>query len=341
MLAALALVTAVAALFIPRIEFDNSIEAWFLEQDPSLAIYDRFTATFRADQIVVIGLFAEDLFAPDVLSVIDAVSQAAHDLEFAERVQSITNSGLAGQIRGFAAPDFRERILASPLHRAALLSEHADATAIIVYYAREGNTFAKKRQFVESLRAILDAATAQTQIDYAMTGAPVLSEAGEKRNSADMRLLVPAMIVVILGIAFVVLRRLSLTLLPLAVVGLAVIWTYAVMGAAGWSMTMLSIILVPLVLAVGLGHSMHIITGYRLDRERGQGHEQAVKGSLARHLKPCFYTCITTDRRGLAVVARQRSRAGPRVCAYGSGRCVRCVSGKRDILAVNAAAGRG
>jgi predicted RND superfamily exporter protein len=290
----LAAIVVVSATSVSRIKFDNSIETWFLDEEPSLAIYDHFSATFNADQIVIVGLFAEDVFDKDVLAAIDQISVAVAKLKFADRVQSITHTSLAERIGGFEAPDFREQILASPLQRGLLLSPDNNATAIIVHYAREGNTFRKKQEFVAALREIVSAATVGAKIDAAISGAPVLGDAGQTRNSADLRLLIPAMIAVIVIIAFGLFQSVVMTLLPLAVSGMAALFAYGLMAAVGWRMTMISVILIPLILAVGVAHSIHVINRYRLNLNNGLDNESAVVDSVRRLARPCFFTCITT-----------------------------------------------
>jgi hypothetical protein len=51
------------------------------------------------------------------------------------------------------------------------------------------------------------------------------------------------------------------------------------MAAVGWHMTMISVILIPLILAVGVAHSIHVINRYRLNLENGLDNEAAVIGS--------------------------------------------------------------
>jgi predicted RND superfamily exporter protein len=287
-------VTLISAASVSRISFDNSIEAWFLDEDPSLAVYNHFTETFNADQIVIVGLFAEDVFDADVLAAIDKISIAVEQLRFAERVQSITHTSLAARIGGFDAPGFRQQILASPLQRNLLLSRDNEATAIVVYYAREGNTFGEKHEFVTALREIVAAATVGAEIDAAISGAPVVGEAGQTRNNEDLRILIPSMIAVIVIIAFGLFQSAVMTLLPLAVSAVAVLFAYGLMAAAGWHMTMISVIPIPLVLAVGVAHSIHVINRYRLNLENGLDNEAAVVGSIRRLVRPCFFTSITT-----------------------------------------------
>jgi hydrophobe/amphiphile efflux-3 (HAE3) family protein len=293
-LVSLAVVVVLSAVSVSRISFDNSIESWFLDEDPSLAVYDHFTETFNADQIVIVGIFADDVFDADVLVAIDRISVAAAHLKFADRVQSITHSSLARRIGGLDTPNFREQILASPLQRNVLLSPDSSATAIVIHYAREGNTFRKKHEFVTALREIVRDATVGTDIDHAITGAPVLGDAGQTRNNEDLRILIPAMIFVIVVIAFGLFQSVAMTLLPLGVSSVAVVFAYGLMAAVEWKMTMISVILIPLILAVGVAHSIHVISRYRLNLESGLDNEAAVVDSIKRLIKPCFFTSITT-----------------------------------------------
>ena len=293
-LVALLATTLFAATFASRVEFDNSIETWFLEDDPSLAVYDRFTDLFRADQLVVVGVFAEDIFADDLLAAIQQISAAAGKLRFVERVHSITDSPIARRLGGIGAPDFRQQILASPLLRGSLLSDDGDAAAIVIYYSRDGHAFRHKKTFVDDLKQLVRAATRGTAASYAITGGPVIGEAAKDRNSGDMTTIVPLMILVIVLIAYGVFRDILLTLLPLAVVTLAVTWAYGVMSLAGWAMSMISAILIPLILAVGVAHTIHIVAAYRLNLHRGQARTEAVRNSVVRLLKPCLFASLTT-----------------------------------------------
>ena len=61
----LAAITVVAALFAGRVTIDNSVEIWFLEDDPNLMTYEAFTERFDFDETVVIALFAENIFLTD------------------------------------------------------------------------------------------------------------------------------------------------------------------------------------------------------------------------------------------------------------------------------------
>ena len=48
-----AMITAVAVYQAKDLEYDNSIEAWFLKDDPDILTYNAFLERFEADQLTV------------------------------------------------------------------------------------------------------------------------------------------------------------------------------------------------------------------------------------------------------------------------------------------------
>jgi len=289
------LLTIAAAFPAARVHFDNSIELWFSEGDPELAIYEKFSQQYEADQIVVIGVFGDDVFAATTLSIVDRISTAAAELDYAFRVNSITRSVLASRLEdGFLDPHFRDTVMASPILNGTLVSSDGTGAAIVVYLSRAGETAELKGQFVAALNEIALRETQHTAASFVLAGAPVMGKAGQAKNQRDMRVLVPIMVIVILLLGFAVLRNVWLSFLPLAVVFIAVIWSFAFMGIAGWQMTMVSAMLMPLILAVGVADTIHVVVHFRRQLASGENRQQAVRSSLLKLLRPCFFTTITT-----------------------------------------------
>lgn len=81
---------------------------------------------------------------------------------------------------------------------------------------------------------------------------------------------------------------------PLLVVGQAAIWTFGLMAAVGWPMTMLSNILPAFLVCVGIGDSVHIQSVYRDARRRGHGNDDAIVYAISTTGVPVLFTTLTT-----------------------------------------------
>jgi len=314
-LLAIGLISAVAAGFVPRVGFDTSIESWVRPDDPGLVTYRGFIDRFAADEITVIGVFADDVFTPRVLAAVAAITNGAARAPYVHRVHSLTNVDIAtGDAEGVmlgplidhlpATPEeaqtVRGRALASPLIEGLLVSPDARATAIVVESSPEVKGFREKAELIGALRAIV--APYAGEMEIRLAGAPPLHDALFRHTRADMRVIGPASAGLIALCLYLAFGSLVAVGLALGVVAVAFLWLGGVMGAFGVDLDVVCIELPPVVLAVGIADAVHLLVEHR--RERSTGNEkEAVRTALARLLVPCFFTSATTAAGMLSLLA--------------------------------------
>jgi len=305
-LLALALISAVAAGFVPRVGFDTSIESWVRRDDPALVTYRAFIDRFAADEITVIGVFADDVFTPRVLAAVRVITDAAAHAPYVHRVHSLTNVDVAtGDADGVVlgplidrlpstpeeAQTLRDRALASPLIAGLLVAPDARATAVVVESTPEVKGFREKAELVDALRAIV--APYAGAMEIRLAGAPPLHDALLRHTRADMRVIGPASAALIALCLYLAFGSVVAVGLALAVVAIAFLWLGGVMGAFGVDLDVVSIELPPVVLAVGIADAIHLLVEHRREVSGGAGRD-AVRTALARLLVPCFFTSATT-----------------------------------------------
>lgn len=294
-----ALTTLVAGILASKVRFDNSIEIWFLEGDPELASYNQFTERFGGDEFVVIGMAADDVFSRPVLESIERLTQLAAAKPHVLGVRSLTSVAFpephAGLPEDAMLGAARERLLGSAVERGWLVTPDAKVTAVLVSMAREGNTVEGKNALVGALRELVEVERGRSPgIRFFMAGTPVLDEAFFRYNNRDLTLLLPLSITLVLLVGLVAFRRPGAALLQLAVVAVAVIWVFGLMGLLGLKMSVISTVLPPLLLAIGVANSVHIISEYYRRIAAGSPRNRAVAESAGHLLKPCFFTSLTT-----------------------------------------------
>lgn len=311
-LAALAVVTVAAALLASRVRYDSSAEIWFLDDDPNLVAYRKFLERFPADQLGVVGVFAPDVFEARALAAIGRITRRIERQPHVSRVRSLANVRLMESEEGVleARPllariprdaaerrALRARALASPLLRGQLVAADGRAAAIVFEVGPSGSGYEEKAALVRQLRGIAREES-QGEIAVRHAGAPSLAVAMLEYARHDLRLLGPVAILAVGLVVFVMFRRGSTTLIPLAVVLLALTWTFGVMGALGIKVNVVSAALVVLLLAVGVANAVHLVVEYNHERQAGAGPEEGARRSAAHLLQPCLYTAIT-DAAGM------------------------------------------
>ncbi len=307
-LGAVGFLSAVAFWFALSVHFDSSIEIWFLEDAPDLVSYREFLDRFQGDEVTAVGIFADDVFDPKVLAVIDRITAGAEEAPFAKRVRSLTNVDVFSSEEGGIdiaplmeelpqtaeqAAKVRKRALANPLLRGNLVSDDGKVATVIVELDHEGATVDGKIAQTTVIRRLCEK-EAQSGLKILLTGTPVFDDAFFRYSERDSKLFGPIMVLAVLLTSFIVFRRWSAVMIPFSVVVLASLWNFGVMGFFDLRVNVLTGALIPLLLAVGIADSIHVLADYYQELARGVPRECAVEISVAQLLLPCFFTSSTT-----------------------------------------------
>jgi uncharacterized protein len=145
---------------------------------------------------------------------------------------------------------------------------------------------------VDAVQRTIDGTRMGTQVFQ--TGMPVVSRALETFTRRDFFLLPPFAFLLIAAILWGLFQRLGLTLLPLLCIVVALVWTFGIMVLLGIHLSVLTMIVPVLLIAVGTAYCMHIIAEYRLWEGCGQDAVGVVMETYARIAFPTFLAVATT-----------------------------------------------
>ena len=304
------LITVLAGFYAARVEMDNSIEIWFLEDDPAIVEYREFLDRFGADEVTVLGVFADDVFEPEVLNTVQRIARAAEQVKNVHSVVSVADVAVPVMrddtlqiaplfdqfpVSASEANAARAQVRQSSLVHGHLVAEDERATAILISLAPEGNDFESKTRLVYDLEQVVEReAGPNSKLRFSMAGSPPFDRAFAEHSQRDFRVLGPLAALLIVVGTYLIFRRLSATVVPLAVVGVALIWMNGVMGWLGLKVNVLTAGLGALVLAAGVAESLHVLTEYYRFLAAGHKPDEAVELAVTDLLVPCFFTSITT-----------------------------------------------
>lgn len=238
----------------------------------------------------------------------------------------------------------KQRVLSNPNYWNSIISKDGKTTAIVVTIKnyssdkmiREGMTEEKKREiknFLETYRReiafcaeriirqqrVLDKSSG-INIEYHLAGGPVFASQYVDYVVRDSALFLPLTLIVISLMLILVYRNLRGVVLPLGIVIISIIWTFGMIEIVGAKLTLVSTILFPLILVIGLAVVVHIINQYHeevsnilLNRKsafnrylfEGKPKElkekykkekrTAIENTIRHMIVPCFWTSATTS----------------------------------------------
>lgn len=95
-------------------------------------------------------------------------------------------------------------------------------------------------------------------------------------------------------VLFLTFRKTLDIILTLTVVLLSTLWVFGLMGFAGVRFTIMGIALIPLLLGIDIAYSIHILTRYYEERDKGAGAAECAVGSVSTVGVAVFLAAATT-----------------------------------------------
>lgn len=281
--AALILLTLAAAPFAARLQVDPAVETLLPAADPERAFYRTATARFGSEEVVVVALFAEDVFAPAVMRRIAALTRALEHLPGVREVLSPTTvRGVEATPEGVRVGRFvqhlprtaedsaslRSRFLEEPLYVGTVVSRDGRAAALTVSLEDASAERLGALHFGKRLEELVERWAGP--LPHAITGLPILKLRAAERMQADVSRFLPVGLVLVLAILAWSFRELIGVLVPLFAVVTGVLWTLAAMHLAGERITMGTVVLAPLLLAVGTAYAVYVWSRFQRERAAEQ-----------------------------------------------------------------------
>lgn len=308
---------AVALAFVAfvDVEIDTRIEIWFLDGDTAVETYDRYVERFETDEFAAVAVVADDVFDADVLRTVDALSDAlaelgpvvsVQSLATAEHVESDGQTLEVGPLLQGGVPETDEALeaLRATVHADRLLRglvTDDDTATVLVVAHRPFDDLADKAQFAIDVRDVASEYVPREQLRVA--GNAFVEEALQTYTLHDMQLLAPLIVLAIILITFALFRDIWCTIVPTVIVGLTLGSTIGLAGVVGMKLNIITTIVMPLAVAVGVADSVHLLSGFRERLGEGVPPKDAMRRAWAELLFPCLITTATTAAGLLSLMA--------------------------------------
>lgn len=308
--------------------FDNSNEMWFIPGDPALVKYDQLRDLFGSSQYLVIGLQARDqektVFSKENLVLIAKIHEFLENHEYVEKVSSLfnyqyihaendvlTTSDLIEDIETLDESEDEMNRLIGIMNQETLVHDYLVSKDMVhtVIMAKTVYIPAKidhQVALIDDLNAFLEPLHLDDKgyvIRFA--GNPVISENFLKTSIKDSSTTLPVMFFLTIVFLWFAFRRLSGVTMPLIVIIGSVFSIFGFIGLFGWALNQLNIYLPVMLIAIGIGDSVHIIVEYYHGIDDKLSPLEAAKESLRQLFIPCLNTSLTTALGFIAVSTTQ------------------------------------
>lgn len=307
---------AVMSIVTKPIPYDNSNEMYFLPNDPSLLAFNRLTDLFGDSEYLSIGLQAraqdKDVFEVDTIHLIDSLTQMLEEHEVVTQVRSLSkyqythnDDGILATDDLFEEPDAvtfqdladaRLIMMNETLALDTLISKDFMQVRLLARTEYRAGDNSHKVQIVSDLvNFIKDQGFEQQGYQIHLAGVPVIGERFETLTKDDMAWINPTMALVMLIILFITFRSVTGTLIPWLVIGFSIVSVSGIQAYLGWPFTAVNSALVPTLIIIGMGVSVHVLVEFYHFRGNGLAPKEAAYETITHLFQPVLFTALTTS----------------------------------------------
>ena len=271
---ALLLILLISVFFLSQFKYltyDNRVTQWVPQNDEVLKYSLEVGDKFRSNELVVVLFRPEkiDPFAPSVLQSVKQLTQELGQRKEIFLVNSIANSAYITQIEGgIEVRDFlmempedleaglklKEKALAEDSLVNNVISEDGQWLAFNVYINPDEDLVKTFGQVIKPLTEKY--LSSWGKVYY--SGIPADAFFADKFVTADIKTLVPLVILLILLVLYLSFRQWGGMFYPFLVVSLASIWIFGLMGLTRTPMNIITPALPVLLIALGSAYGIHV-----------------------------------------------------------------------------------
>jgi len=283
---------------------DNSLPIWFEANDPIYNEYVHYIDTFGHDRGIIVAFEFEDAFSPDALDLVYRVTERLKKLPDVERITSLTHAemveGNADEIaiNNFYDPDKPvtsgqiQKIMNDPDWVGQVVSEDRRVAAIAARVSSANTNLANKnikKQFEDII-----AAENTNHIPFRLGGSPITDDAFDRLATRDQAFFLPTVIFCVMLLMTFFFRSFVMILVPVLLQVLVIAFVMATYFMLGFKMNVSVGMVAPILVAVCIADTIHILLEYYHEKAGGLSREDALVAASTKLWWPCLFTAATT-----------------------------------------------
>ena len=287
--------------------------------------YQQFLKTFGADaNTVVVGIQSEKMYEVNFFNAVNALHQRLKNVQAVTGVLSIPevvglqNDTAAGKLvsqKIFQAPYTNQALLDSsrrvfeslPFYRSFLYNPETGSYLMGISVNKDTMNSKGRTRLMNDISKELQAFEKETGTTLYVSGLPFIRTIVGNKIKAEMNWFLIGSLILSVVTLFLFFWSFSTTLMSLLVVGMGVIWSLGTIVLFGYKITLLTALIPPLVVVIGIPNCIYFINKYHTAYLETRQKESALITMVGRMGIVTLF-CNIAAAIGFAVFALTRSQ---------------------------------
>lgn len=175
-----------------------------------------------------------------------------------------------------------------------LMNEENNATFLLIAIEQETLNSDKRMQLIPDIQQLGDSFTEVTGIELHYAGIPFVRTVMNQSIQAELRIFLILSVLVTACILLFFFRSWDTVLVPLIIIGIVVVWSVGTLGLFDYDITVLSGLLPPIIVVIGIPNSVYLLNKYHREYRRHGDKIRALTGVVEKIGMATFITNVTT-----------------------------------------------
>jgi hypothetical protein len=312
LLIVLGIITIVFGFYATKVKMTYDYAKVIPKDDPDFVEYIKFKETFGEDgNILVIGVKSEDLFKLNFLNDWYKLSKELESRPGVEKVVSITNtytlhrndSLKALQVRPVLtkplanqaeADSFQTFLRSLKIYDGLLYNADSNVTLIAVTLKKKELDSKARIPLVNDIETRANAFGKKYNCKMHFSGLPYVRTIMSSKVADEIKIFTFLSILITAVFIFIFFRFISAVLLSLVVVMIGVVATLGCLAMLDYKITMLTGILPPLMVIIGVQNCIYLLNVYHQEYTQHGNKMKALTRLISKNGLPLFLTNVTT-----------------------------------------------
>ncbi|HEY1164161.1 MAG TPA: efflux RND transporter permease subunit [Chitinophaga sp.] len=303
--------TIVMGYYASKVELSYEYGSAIPRDNPEFLTYQKFRQQFGEDgNMMVLGVQTEQFFKADFFNDYVKLNK---DIKAVPAVENILSVPLAVNL---VKNDSTKKLQVvqlfpdQPLQQAALDSLSATFRSLPFYYGLLHNgssnaylmairinkdvmNSAKRIGVVKSITDLADAFGKKHQTEVRLSGLPLIRTIMATKVAAEMGLFLKLSFILTALILLLFFRSFSAVLMSMIVVAIGVVWSVATIVLCGYKITLLTALIPPLIVVIGIPNCVYFLNKYHVEYARDGNKTRALVHMIQRMGIVTLFTNIT------------------------------------------------
>lgn len=299
---------------LSKLYFDASYRVYFGEDNPQLADLEAIEAIYTENHNVLIVVAPKngDVFTASTLQAIEELTDAAWQVPYSRRVDSITNfqytyaeeddlivQDMAKNASTYTSDQLlavKKAVLGEPALLRRLISEsgHVTGVNITLSMPEDELTTATPAIAKDARKIAKELEQRYPDLKTYISGVVMLDNSFSESAINDFTHLVPISFVLMMGLISILVGGIAGTLVTMIIIIASVIAAMGTIGYIGFPLTAMSTSGPIIILTVAVANCVHVLVSFVYGLSKGESKTEAMEESLRINLQPVFLASATT-----------------------------------------------